>query len=224
MGSGPAPIKTPDGQAELATRQRRLSQRHRTVLFLVDGRRSEAQVKALAAQAGVPQSCYGELVDLGLIMVPQLTEPELPPLEEPPSRYVESQHIDLPLHDDDTGPASAQEPLPAAAPLASESMHSELGSGESWLPVEDEDDDAVDAPLEEVRDILLRAVRAEAPVAGSLTLMRLRRARTRADMQALLDEVEQRLRKPHRMLATTQTMRRVRHLLGLPADSSLPTA
>ena len=29
--------------AELGSRQRRLSQRHRTVLLLVDGRRSEAQ-------------------------------------------------------------------------------------------------------------------------------------------------------------------------------------
>lgn len=220
VGPGPAPIKTPDGQAELATRQRRLSQRHRTVLFLVDGRRSEAQVKALAVQAGVPQTCYGELIEMGLIMVPQLTEPELPPLDELPSQYVESQHIDLPLHEDETGPPSTQAPLPAAVPLASESMHSELESAESWLPVEDDDEDAVDAPLEEARDILLRAVRSEAPVAGSLTLMRLRRARTRADMQALLDEVEQRIRKPHRMLATTQTMRRARHLLGLPADSS----
>ena len=33
--NGTVPIKTPDGQAELSTRARRLSQRHRTVLFLV---------------------------------------------------------------------------------------------------------------------------------------------------------------------------------------------
>lgn len=223
MGPGPAPIKTPAGQAELATRQRRLSQRHRTVLFLVDGRRSEAQVRALAVQAGVPESCYGELIQMGLIMVPQLTEPVLPPVDDEASEYVESQHIDLPLHEDDAGPPSTHAPLAAAAPLPPESVHSELGAAESWLPV-DEDEADVDAPLEEARDILLRAVRSEAPVAGSLTLMRLRRARTRADMQALLDEVEQRIRKPHRMLATTQTMRRVRHLLGLPADSSFTAA
>ena len=30
------PIKTPEGQAELKTRARRVSQRHRTMLFLVD--------------------------------------------------------------------------------------------------------------------------------------------------------------------------------------------
>lgn len=221
MGPDPAPIKTPDGQAELATRQRRLSQRHRTVLFLVDGRRSEAQVKSLAGQAGVPESCYGELLEMGLIMVPQLTEPVLPP-DDGSTQYVESQHIDLPLHED--GTPSEHAPLAAVPPLPSESvLQSELGSAESWLPAEEEDD-GVDAPLEEARDILLRAVRSEAPVAGSLTLMRLRRARTRADMEALLDEVEQRIRKPHRMLATTQTMRRVRHLLGQPADSSFTAA
>jgi hypothetical protein len=222
---GSAPIKTPDGQAELSTRQRRVSQRHRTILFLVDGRRSEAQVKALAAQAGVPESCYGELLDMGLIMVPQLTVPIIPEHDDNPD-FVESQHIDLPLHD--SGPPSEHAALaPARSLQAESSLQGEPSGGESWLPVEGEGDDEaapVDGPLEEARDILLRAVRAEAPVAGSLTLMRLRRARSRADLEALLDEVEARIRKPHRMLATTQTMRRVRQLLGVPADSSFSAA
>ena len=218
MVPGTAPIKTPDGQAELATRRRRVSQRHRTILFLVDGRRSEAQVKALAAQAGVPESCYGELLDMGLIMVPQMTVPVIPDHEDNP-QFVESQHIDLPLHD--SGPPSEESVLAPARSLQPDSLNGELGARESWLPAEGEDVGAVvDAPLEEARDILLRAVRSEAPVAGSLTLMRLRRARTRADLQELLDEVEARIRKPHRMLATTQTMRRARQLLGLPADSA----
>jgi hypothetical protein len=217
---GNAPIRTPDGQAELATRQRRVSQRHRTMLFLIDGRRSEGQIKSLAAQAGVPESCYGELIELGLIMVPQLTVPVLPAEDTTPL------HIDLPLHDD-SGPQSVQSELPAAKSLLSESsLHGELG-GTDWPSADHEvegDRGEVDAPLEEARDILLRAVRAEAPVAGSLTLMRLRRARTRADLEGLLDEVEARIRKPHRMLATTQTMRRVRQLLGAPADSSLASS
>jgi hypothetical protein len=217
---GNAPIRTPDGQAELASRQRRVSQRHRTMLFLVDGRRSEGQVKALAGQAGVPESCYGELLELGLIMVPQLTVPVLPAEDTTPL------HIDLPLHED-SGPPSVQSELPAAKSLHPESsLHGELG-GTDW-PAADGEADAnrgqVDAPLEEARDILLRAVRSEAPVAGSLTLMRLRRARTRADLEELLDEVEARIRKPHRMLATTQTMRRVRQLLGVPADSPTSSA
>ena len=59
----------------------------------------------------------------------------------------------------------------------------------------------------------MRALRAQAPVSGSLTLMKLKRATTRDDIESLLDEVEQRLRKPHRMIIAAQTMRHVRHLL-----------
>ena len=53
-------------------------------------------------------------------------------------------------------------------------------------------------------------------MSGSLTLMKLRRATTRDDVEALLDEVEQRQRRPHRMIIAAQTMRHVRHLLSLP--------
>jgi hypothetical protein len=79
----------------------------------------------------------------------------------------------------------------------------------------------LDGALEQARDMLIRAVRADAPVAGSLTLMRLRRARNRDDLQGLLDEVEQRLSRPHRSLATTQLIRHVRRLIDAPVDSSL---
>ena len=48
MVAGTISIKTPQGQAGLATRQRRVSQRHRTVLFLIDGKRSAPEVRSLA--------------------------------------------------------------------------------------------------------------------------------------------------------------------------------
>jgi hypothetical protein len=60
-------------------------------------------------------------------------------------------------------------------------------------------------------------VRSAAPVTGAFTLRRLKRASTRAELEALLDEVEQRLRKPHRSVIAAQTLRHVRHLLTLPA-------
>jgi len=84
--------------------------------------------------------------------------------------------------------------------------------------------DGLDPAFAEARLILVRAVRAEAPLAGSLTLMRLRRARNRADLMQLLDEVEARITKPHRSLAASQTMRRVRLLLDGRIDSSLAHA
>jgi len=71
---------------------------------------------------------------------------------------------------------------------------------------------------------MVRAVLDKAPLAGALTLLKLRRARNRADLAELLDEVETRISRPHRSLAAMHTMRRVRQMLGGRADSALQTA
>jgi len=117
--------------------------------------------------------------------------------------------------------------LPPSRTLHPESVSADLPLGEvpadSWY-ASLSDTQSGDAAFMEARSILVRAVRTEAPVAGSLTLLRLRRARSRADLLALLDEVEQRITKPHRSLAAAQTLRRVRHLLGTRIDSSLTPA
>lgn len=181
------PVKTAAGVAELAHRSRGLSRRHRTVLLLVDGQRRASQVLATAQAAGVPATVFEELVHLGMV--------ELPPVA----------HIDLPLEAGQAGDSSL---LPPSRSLLPESGWSTL----SGVPVDPE----VDRPLQEARELLMRALRAQAPVSGSLTLMKLRRATTRDEVEALLDEVEQRLRRPHRMIIAAQTMRHVRHLLSLP--------
>lgn len=221
------PVKTPEGQAELSQRTLRLSQRHRTALLLVDGRRSMVQVQTLAQQAGVPQSCVDELLQLGLIIVSQPTvalpraaaASAAPPLE-----------IDVLLDDPAPSPSLLDAPddseLPASRTLQPESVFTDSKQAEftaadatiSELAATRSDD-----AFDEARDILLRAVRAEAPVAGSLTLLRLRRARTRADLEALLDQVEARISKPQRQLAAGQTLRRVRQLLDGRRDSALST-
>lgn len=209
------PTKTALGLEELRQRTRKLGQRHRTVLLLVNGRRTEEQVKRLAEQAGVPPSCYGELLDMGLIEVPLPTmtieaapHPTLPPMT-----------VDLPLPE-----LGHEPPLPPSGPLAPAStLNGDLGAYEPWATVETDYSDLgdLDGPLEQARDMLIRAVRADAPVAGSLTLMRLRRARSRDDIEGLLDEVAQRLGRPNRMLETNQLIRRVRRLIDAPVDSSL---
>ena len=181
------PVKTADGVAELAHRSRGLSQRHRTVLLLVDGQRRVSQILATAQAAGVLAAVFEELVSLGLV--------ELPPVA----------HIDLPLEASQGDDSSL---LPAARSLLPESGWSTLSGAQA--------DAEADRPLQEARELLMRALRAQAPVSGSLTLMKLRRAATRDEVEALLDEVEQRLRRPHRMIIAAQTMRHVRHLLGLP--------
>jgi hypothetical protein len=222
--AGTIPIKTPEGQDELSTRQRRVSQRHRTVLFLVDGKRSATEVRSMALKAGVPENCFDELISMGLIMLP---EPTFSLLLETPAGPIDVLHVDLPLPGPDSVGPSQDSILPPSRTLYPESVSSDSAHGatpvpDSWLPSGGQD--ALDPAFAEARLILLRAVRAEAPLAGSLTLMRLRRARTRADLVELLDEVEARITKPRRSLAANQTMRRVRLLLDGRIDSSIAHA
>jgi hypothetical protein len=211
------PVKTSEGQAELSTRKRRVSQRHRTVLLLVDGRRDEDQVRSLAARAGVPDSCFTELMEQGLIALQQ-------PVAQHPvaaaATAANAQPVDVHLGSDDD---AADSLLPPSRSLQPESVLGDVSSSvSSWFHSEYRSESASDEPLEEARDILIRAVRTEAPLAGSLTVLRLRRARSRGELAALLEEVEVRITKPHRSLAALQTLRHVRHLLAQRTDSSTP--
>ncbi len=120
------------------------------------------------------------------------------------------------------GLISTAAPPVAAAALTESSMlpsSQSLHGDSSWsqLPEDETVLHTTDGPLIEARALLVRAVRSAAPVTGAFTLRRLKRASTRAELEALLDEVEQRLRKPHRSVIAAQTLRHVRHLLTLPA-------
>ena len=215
MLAGTIPIKTPDGQDELGTRQRRISQRHRTVLFLVDGKRSAVEVRGLALRAGATESCFDELLALGLIMLPEPTFSLN--VEDPPP--LAALRMDLPLPSPDSQSAFNELPLPASRTLspesiAGDSLQYDLRGADPWPSSQSPGHVGVDAAFVEARAILMRAVRSEAPLSGSLTLLRLRRARSRNDLAALLDEVEVRILKRHRTLAGTQTLGRVRHLLA----------
>lgn len=195
MDSSPVPVKTAAGQEELARRTRRLGQRHRTLLLLVDGRRPAALVLQMAQAAGVPAEVFDELLSLGLVA---FAEP------------AEGSAADLP----NLLPGADDSMLPASRSLLPETENAELGEP---LFGEPPPEAASDAQLEEAREMLLRAVRSEAPVAGSLTLIKLRRAATRDELAALIDEVEQRIRNPRKQLMNAQLLRQVRHLLSLPA-------
>lgn len=234
------PVKTADGQTELSQRQRRLGQRHRTVLLLVDGRRSEQEVRSLAQRAGAGDSCFGELLALGLIaLAPSGDSLATVPMAASKPGDDSPWHVDIPLFDEAPGPAVAiararaplprhEEPeslLPAAQALPPESMLSgalPLHASPAGESVEDfetlEAARSEDAPLEEARDILMRALRKEAPLAGTVTMLRLRRARSRHELAELIDEVEARIVKPHRSLGAQQLLRRARHLLDTRID------
>ena len=212
MARGAVPVKTAAGQVELDTRERRLSQRHRTVLLLVDGRRTEAEVRALAAQAGAPPGCFDDLVGSGLIALQSSaaarksrTQPTAPPI----------------------APMPLDSLLPSVRSLPPDSLNDSVLGGRqppvSWLPPEEGEEAPVDDALEQARDLLVRMVKQEAPLAGTITVLRLRRARNRVEMTGLLDEVESRLGK-RRTLALAQTLASVRRLLEHGADASRSAA
>lgn len=196
MLSSLVPVKTPQGQAELTQRTLRLSQRHRTLLLLVDGKRSVGQVLEMAAGAGVPPEVFEELISLGLVAG-----------VTPDQAADTTAELDLP-------PGTEDSELPPLQSLLPESQHGELTDA---MPLDELA--PVDGPMEEARDLLMRAVRNEAPVTGTLTLMKLKRAAHRDELLGLLDEVEQRIRKPRKQLINAQLMRQVRHLLTLPPDA-----
>lgn len=77
------PTKTAQGYEELRSRTHRLSQRHRTVLLLVDGRRPLAEVLSLAQKAGSSTSHFEDLLKLGLVDLPQPPATAAPPLPPP---------------------------------------------------------------------------------------------------------------------------------------------
>ncbi len=226
MASGLIPIKTPQGHAELTARQRRVSQRHRTVLFLIDGKRSAVEVRAMALKAGVPESCFGELIELGMVL---LAEPAFSAQLEAEPTAPSHLHIDLPLPGPDSVNAGLDSMLPPSRSLFPESASGDstlgsLNTAQAWLNADSSGFEQDDAVFIEARLILVRAVRAQAPLAGTITLLKLRRARDRADLAELLDEVESRISKPHRSLAAMHTMRRVRQMLGGRTDSRLEPA
>ena len=187
MTASTAPTKTPAGQAELETRRLRLSQRHRTVLLLVDGRRSEAEVRQLADQAGAASNLFDELLERGLIAVSPSGR-RLAPAAAPPQAAVTA--------------------VPVAAAEADDRPEAEIQ----------------DPALARARDILLRMIKAEAPLTGSLTSLRLRRARSRDELGELLDEVRAHLGSRQRSLASAQSLASVRQLLSPSFDSTQPIA
>lgn len=91
----PIPTKTPLGQEEMRRRTGGLGQRHRTILFLIDGRRTLAEVLILAHQAGAATSHFEDLVRLGYVELP--AEPAPPPLPEPVQAPAEAQitHLEV---------------------------------------------------------------------------------------------------------------------------------
>jgi hypothetical protein len=233
------PHKTPEGLAELSARSRGLTQRHRTLLLLIDGQRGLDQVLHLAQQAGVPRAYIDELVALGLVVVPMVVPipaPAAGAAAPPPAAAAVVTAM---------APSLAAQPLPAAAvPPADSGLDVEFSSGfthpgagteppepdlaEELNPWNDSESfgralssselaalDSSDQSLAEARNLLLQALRQEAPVSGAVTMLRVRRARNREALVALLAEVEQKISNQRHLADAADVLRRVRDLLAI---------
>lgn len=181
------PCKTAAGHAELASQDGSLSKRHRVLLLLVDGERSLDEVVQLGRRMGVPRSYIDELFALGLIVI------------GPPVAPAISEFVAL-----DPDPVSTQ---PGA-------LGDTIGLGGPMGNTELAHLDAQDSGLAQARGVVLQVLRANAPVFGMVTMLRVRRVRSRAELRALLPEVQARLSRSRPQVEARQMMQRVESLLA----------
>ena len=224
------PTKTALGQEELKSRANRIGQRHRTILFLVDGRRPLSEVLSLAQQAGAAISHFEDLVRLGLVEVPAEPEPPPPaPPEEPDAPLVTAVAIDVPQpgielpqelspsHFDETVPApgfEATRPLdaPSALPPGPPAAAGASPAGRP-LPVL-RFDAAVDA-LQQVRELLIDTLRLDAPLFSARMFMRVRNAQTGPELVELVWEIQTHLTRSRHSQRELRSLQQARELLGL---------
>lgn len=192
------PCKTAAGHAELASQSCRLSRRHRVLLLLVDGDRSLDEVVRLGQQAGVPRSYIDELFALGLIVIG-------PPVAQP---ICESEsflgHADVHVYGRPrdfslTQPSTLGDTIGLGGPMGNTEL--------AHL-------DAQDPSFAQVRGAVLQVLRSHAPVTGMVTMLRVRRVRSRAELRALLPEVQARLSRSRPPAEARQLMQRVESLLA----------
>ena len=111
------PTKTARGQEALRRRTGDLGQRHRTILFLVDGRRPLSEVLSLAHQAGAATSHFEDLVRMGFVELPAEEPVAAPESEQPELPATAAQITELELQVPADEPPIEPEAAPVAPPL-----------------------------------------------------------------------------------------------------------
>jgi hypothetical protein len=206
------PVKTQLGVDELRTRTHGLNQRHRTMLFLVDGLRPLSEVLALGLQAGARTTHFADLVHLGMVDValdPSATAS--PSVEagdsggntlsgvlavdlEAPVRvpkFTTEDSSRMPLKRAEGSEAVAYAQRRALAKSEQEDLH------------------------QEVRELLIDTLRIDAPLFAAVTLVRVRRAHTTRELINLVWEIERHLVASRKSQSEMQTLYRARELLGM---------
>jgi len=190
------------------------------LLFLVDGRRSLDEVSRLGEQAGVPRAYLDELLALGLIvMAAPVTDRGLfhdDPAWAPTEQTLASPRSRRALDDDeDVRPVPVGWPSDLSSlPNLFSSAQDSIGFGEAVGHTELSMLAARDPALDRARSFVLHALLSTSPVAGAVTMLRVRRSRSRAQLRALLPEVQARLSRPHHLADARLVIQRVEALLA----------
>jgi len=227
-----APTKTALGQDELRHRTRGLSQRHRTVLLLVDGRRALSEVLSQAQQAGAAISHFEELVRLGLVALPievavadpidtvtaALDSPELTTLElTVPTVELPTEPgmlADAPEEPSTEAPPAAAAERPADTPLSPMPSSTPAPVIAASIPP------SVEPPpeqplLQQVRALLIDTLRIDTPLFSARILMRVNSAQTTSEMIDLVWDIEHHLNQGRHSRSGLISLQRARELLGL---------
>lgn len=202
------PLKTPQGQQELTRRSHGLSQKHRTILLLVDGRRTLDDVMSLAQHAGATPKHFEELLVLKLLRVPELAVIAAGQIDE----------VDIPLHTGLTLPPPEEDVAPV--------VRQAEAVAETAAPIATGAVNEAALMLESVREMLIDMLKIAAPVTGTLTMMKLRRAQGREELADLLYEVQTKVERSRTKPADVdRTLQHARELLfgsSLAGEEDLP--
>ena len=113
------PTKPPLGHEEMRRRTGGLGQRHRTILFLIDGRRPLSEVLSLALKAGAATSHFEDLVRMGFVEMPPEEPPAAPPVElpfTPAQAQITELAVEVPAAAAAETPPLAPDPVPVPPP------------------------------------------------------------------------------------------------------------
>ena len=208
------PVKTQLGIDELRTRTHGLNQRHRTMLFLVDGQRPLSEVLALGLQAGARTTHFADLVHLGMVDV--ALDPNGPAAAPPSMDAGDSGGNTL------SGVLAVDLDAPARAPkfTTEDSSRMPLKRPEGTEAVAYAQRRALakaelDDLHQDVRELLIDTLRIDAPLFAAVTLVRVRRAQTTRELINLVWEIERHLVESNKGGQDMKTLYRARELLGM---------
>lgn len=222
-----APIRTPAGEDELRHRTRKLGQRHRTILLLIDGRRPLEELLSLAQQAGAAATHFEELVRLGLVELPaDSTASEASPTADDAAETQAPSSPDLSageapdMQEGDVLPMiPIADPPPAgvaAQPATPQAVTAEAAAPpervEAAAPAHETPEEQL---LQQVRDLLVDTLSIDSPLFGARTFLRVRSAQSTGELIGLVWEIENHFAHARHSRKDLLSLQRARELLGM---------